>query len=307
MFVFALNNSAFNTSSNGSLAQLVLVASEDSSARSFDRELVQNVTLHVIATDRGGHEATRDILVNVLDVNDNEPHFVGNQVFNLQVDTRALVASRDDGTLVLHELHAEDADAGLNGLVRYDFFYSNEEIESTFALNRTSGRIVVRSVASLAAKPVWHLSVLASDRAQPASARRSSVAVLNVRVLNSLVASSKEADAVASSGNGGPSATTHSAIYVRFLHVAGLVKPRLLTKHRLKRLTNAVEEEDGDDDDDVNDTHQDIVYMATSVPANTTIGFALVVDHDESDAVTPSFTPTPRRSKLTMVRNDIII
>ena len=84
--------------------------------QALDREATpKGYLLHVIATDKGyptSHSSTVTTQVNISDVNDNFPQF------DSDVYTATLVEEQN-GTTVIAQISATDADEGNNGRISY--------------------------------------------------------------------------------------------------------------------------------------------------------------------------------------------
>lgn len=147
------------------------------SPRALDRELVQNIELNVIATDRiDSNDAKSGLLkvvINVIDINDNSPKFQ-NQIINLEFDEGLPIDTE------IIRLNAIDLDDDLNAKIQYEFTSSNEDIKETFSLNSTTGVLTLIKRLNYDQKNYWQLSIRATD--QSLSTRKSSIALINLRV-----------------------------------------------------------------------------------------------------------------------------
>ena len=119
--------------------------------RTLNRENVESYTLSVILSD-GSVQVQLVVNVNVKDVNDNAPVFVGLQDHHYITVTSAF--SR--GTTVL-KLEAVDKDSGSNGLVKYAIVSGNGD--GVFHING-NGRITLWKKLT---KKSYHLLIRASD------------------------------------------------------------------------------------------------------------------------------------------------
>lgn len=82
----------------------------------LDRESQANLSFTVIATDSGSPAMSSNITVNinVLDINDNDPEFLGNNfIFTVQENSA--------NTTIIARMNATDADDGDNGIVTFEF------------------------------------------------------------------------------------------------------------------------------------------------------------------------------------------
>ncbi|KAK2897019.1 hypothetical protein Q8A67_011507 [Cirrhinus molitorella] len=137
-----------------------------------DREIQTNYTLTLLASD--GVQQSRPVTVDILviDANDNTPTF--SQVsYNVELFTNML-----PGETVL-QLTAQDADAGLNGLITYAILAGDQ---GDFIINNRTGRITLALGVTLTVGRSYALTVRASDNA-PDTERRSSITTVYIEVL----------------------------------------------------------------------------------------------------------------------------
>ncbi|KAA0718253.1 Protocadherin-15 Precursor [Triplophysa tibetana] len=137
-----------------------------------DREKQTNYTFTLLATDgvQQSRPVTLDILV--IDANDNTPTFA--QVsYSVEVFTNML-----PGETVL-QLSAQDADAGLNGLITYAILAGDQ---GHFIISNRTGRITLAPGVMLVVGRSYALTVRASDNA-PDTERRSSITTVYIEVL----------------------------------------------------------------------------------------------------------------------------
>ncbi|KAK9964140.1 hypothetical protein ABG768_005338, partial [Culter alburnus] len=137
-----------------------------------DRERQTNYTLTLVASD--GVQQSRPVTVDILviDANDNTPTFA--QVsYSVEIFTNML-----PGETVL-QLTAQDADAGLNGLITYAILAGDQ---GDFIINNRTGRITLAPGVSLTVGRSYALTVRAADNA-PDSERRSSITTVYIEVL----------------------------------------------------------------------------------------------------------------------------
>ncbi|XP_076066701.1 protocadherin-like wing polarity protein stan isoform X3 [Oratosquilla oratoria] len=137
--------------------------------QSLDRERQGGYHITVTATDNGKKRLsdTTVVEINVVDVNDNAPVF-SESSYNASVPEDA--AKGTSVELVV----ANDADAGLNGRVRYTF-EGGDDGDGAFTLDPTSG--VVRTARTLDRESIanYKLVAVAVDRGEPT--RSSSVTI----------------------------------------------------------------------------------------------------------------------------------
>lgn len=143
---------------------------------SFDREKQESYTFYVKAQDGGRipQSATAQVTINVVDVNDNVPVFVApssNYSFQL------VLPSTDPGTVVF-TAHAVDNDTGINAQLLYSMVEGNRR--GLFAINETTGDVVMKNKVTRTDRGLHRLVVKASDLGQPKAL--SSAAVVNLFV-----------------------------------------------------------------------------------------------------------------------------
>ncbi|XP_074864859.1 protocadherin-16 isoform X1 [Carettochelys insculpta] len=128
-----------------------------STSRSLDRELVASYQLTVVARDHGTPQrsATTSLNVQVLDLNDNAPHFA-QAAYTVEVPEDLTV-----GALVL-QLVALDPDEGTNGQVSY---YLGNESLGMFQVEPQSGRIISAQALDRESQPSYSFLAKAVDSA----------------------------------------------------------------------------------------------------------------------------------------------
>lgn len=127
--------------------------------KALDREVEENYTLKVTATDGGSPPKSGSITVNVkvMDFNDNSPVF--------EHDTLKVEFPEDApvGFLLLR-VHASDPDQGSNGEVRYDFAEgSPEEVKGKFQIDPISGAVTLKSLVDFESARSYELNIQAYD------------------------------------------------------------------------------------------------------------------------------------------------
>uniref|UniRef100_A0A8C1U7X1 Protocadherin-15 n=1 Tax=Cyprinus carpio TaxID=7962 RepID=A0A8C1U7X1_CYPCA len=153
--------SIFSITSTGITRYLTLL-------KPVDREIQTNYTLTLVASD--GVQQSRPVTVDILviDANDNTPTF--SQVsYSVEIFTNML-----PGETIL-QLTAQDADAGLNGLITYTILAGDQ---GDFIINNRTGRITLAPGVTLSVGRSYALTVRASDNA-PDPERRSDVTALH--------------------------------------------------------------------------------------------------------------------------------
>uniref|UniRef100_A0A8C1W4J9 Protocadherin-15 n=1 Tax=Cyprinus carpio TaxID=7962 RepID=A0A8C1W4J9_CYPCA len=157
--------SIFSITSTGITRYLTLL-------KPVDREIQTNYTLTLVASD--GVQQSRPVMVDILviDANDNTPTF--SQVsYSVEIFTNMLPGE----TVLL--LTAQDADAGLNGLITYAILAGDQ---GDFIINNRTGRITLAPGVTLTIGRSYALTVRASDNA-PDTERRSSITTVYIEVL----------------------------------------------------------------------------------------------------------------------------
>ncbi|KAL2077330.1 hypothetical protein ACEWY4_026834 [Coilia grayii] len=125
----------------------------------LDREVATTHKLVLTAFDGGKppKSGTVDIYVDVLDVNDNAPHFTeGSYMITLKENAPV-------GTRVI-QVNASDLDEGLNGEVVYSFGDVNRKVRQLFDLNPVTGEITVKDHIDYEEKDNYEIDIQASDK-----------------------------------------------------------------------------------------------------------------------------------------------
>ncbi|XP_050668612.1 protein dachsous isoform X4 [Leptidea sinapis] len=140
----------------------------------LDRESQSSYTLNVVATDKGSPplHASRIINLRVTDINDNPPVFLDS------VYKTSVLEAATAGTPVI-QVTATDADEGENSEIRYSL--SSTPQSDWFSIDERSGLITTRSQVDCETNSMPQLTVVASDRGNPAL---SATATLLVTVLD---------------------------------------------------------------------------------------------------------------------------
>ena len=116
-----------------------------------DFESVQEYRFSIVASNPDGLNATRDVIVTILDVNDNSPIFE-EDVYNANV-----LENSSTGTDVI-TVTASDADSGTNGLITYSITNGN-----TFRIGPSTGVITVSNNLDREQVGMFSLTVRAAD------------------------------------------------------------------------------------------------------------------------------------------------
>ncbi|CAL4108899.1 unnamed protein product [Meganyctiphanes norvegica] len=127
----------------------------------LDRETQGGYLLTVTARDNGSPSLsdTTDVEITVSDVNDNSPVFS-------QMSYRASVLEDEPAGTSLLQLKAQDADAGLNGRVRYTF-EGGDDGKGAFSIDPTSGSVRTARPLDRETYAQYDLIALAVDRGSP--------------------------------------------------------------------------------------------------------------------------------------------
>ncbi|PAA91152.1 hypothetical protein BOX15_Mlig021649g3 [Macrostomum lignano] len=145
----------------------------------LDRESVSGYNFTLVAEDGGGLSGSAQLLVEVLDVNDEAPHF-------RQAEYNASVPEDAPGGHEVLRLWADDRDAGDNGRVTYSLAPEHQVLVGpVLSIEPDTGRVLVRSPSSLdfESRKRFEFAVLARDSgAEPKEARAN--VVVNVIDVN---------------------------------------------------------------------------------------------------------------------------
>ncbi|CAK8697279.1 unnamed protein product [Clavelina lepadiformis] len=99
----------------------------------LDREKISTYTLK-ITVDDGIHSSRTLLIVDVMDINDHKPQFTSdNYVIRIEEGSSALPS----GTKFIGSVHADDADSGINSMIRYSFV--NDSDQGRFLLDPSNG------------------------------------------------------------------------------------------------------------------------------------------------------------------------
>ncbi|XP_051166129.1 cadherin-related tumor suppressor isoform X1 [Leptopilina boulardi] len=146
----------------------------------LDYEDLVSYTLNITCSDAGHPRlsSVTTLRVNVIDTNDNPPAF----------PNTAIVRQIHEGVAVhgpIHTVTAEDPDSGENGIVSYAIAYQEpEDQKRRFGINPSTG--VIHTLLPIDREEIdtFKLTVVATDRAQPPSARLSAEKLVIVIVLD---------------------------------------------------------------------------------------------------------------------------
>ncbi|XP_017823827.3 LOW QUALITY PROTEIN: protocadherin beta-15-like [Callithrix jacchus] len=128
--------------------------------KALDREEQAELRLTLMAVDGGAppRTGTALVLVEILDINDNAPEFV-QPLYQVQISENSPLES------LVATVSARDLDVGINGEIFYSFFYGDEEISKTFALNERTGEIKIIRKLDFEKIVAYEVDIKASDRA----------------------------------------------------------------------------------------------------------------------------------------------
>ncbi|XP_023442898.2 protocadherin beta-15-like [Dasypus novemcinctus] len=128
--------------------------------KALDREEEPELRLTLMAVDGGAPPKTGTalVLIDVLDINDNAPEFA-QPLYTVQVPENS-----PPGSLIV-TVSARDLDTGINGEIFYSFFYGDEEIAKTFAINELTGDIKIISALDFEKSASYQVDIKASDGA----------------------------------------------------------------------------------------------------------------------------------------------
>ncbi|XP_055296378.1 protein dachsous [Sitodiplosis mosellana] len=123
----------------------------------LDREIRDMYRLKVIATDEGVPQmtGTATIHVHIIDVNDNQPTFPPHNVINIGEGTEL-------GT-VLTIASANDVDTYPSLAYSFDEVHTDEDALALFAIDRFSGKVLLKRPLDYEMRQEYQLKILASD------------------------------------------------------------------------------------------------------------------------------------------------
>ncbi|EDO25673.1 predicted protein, partial [Nematostella vectensis] len=153
------------------------VTGEITVGQRLDREGVEHYLLNVTATDNGRlntNDASVDVYINVLDVNDNAPQFEA-AVYHGEISESA------DKLTPIVTVKAIDKDSGSNGIVKYSLISGNDGDAFTILGN---GTIVNAEVLDREKKSTYNLEVRAVDQATSGGLEGVTRVVINVTDVN---------------------------------------------------------------------------------------------------------------------------
>ncbi|KAF5275554.1 hypothetical protein FQR65_LT04157 [Abscondita terminalis] len=121
----------------------------------LDREKISKYQIHVIAKDHGipSQSSTATVLLNVLDVNDNNPEFYPLKYF-VSVTEDAKIGSS------LLKVAASDPDEGENAMITFKIESGDDGL---FSVDEWTGVITLRGNLRSSPKPIYRLKISAKD------------------------------------------------------------------------------------------------------------------------------------------------
>ncbi|XP_035142177.1 protocadherin alpha-11 isoform X10 [Callithrix jacchus] len=130
--------------------------------KSLDREKTPELNLLLTATDGGKPELTGivQLLVQVLDVNDNDPEFDQSEY------KVSLMENAAKETLVI-KLNATDRDEGVNGEVTYSLMSIKPNGRPLFTLDQNNGEVRVNGTLDYEENKFYKIEVQATDKGTP--------------------------------------------------------------------------------------------------------------------------------------------
>ena len=145
------DNEHFILSVDGNTVELVL-------DKDLDRENQEEINLILTAMDGGSppKSGTVGIHVTVLDANDNAPLF-SQAVYEASVEENVPLET------VVVTVHANDADAGINGEVTYDFGHVPDDVKNRFSIDRTTGDMRIIGPIDFETETSFELRIKAKD------------------------------------------------------------------------------------------------------------------------------------------------
>ncbi|XP_030078648.1 cadherin-87A [Drosophila hydei] len=166
----------FNITSNDYFAINHTTGTIYTTAR-LDYEAVKEVKFTATVSDTGvpALTATADIVVDIINLNDNEPHFTQSEYyFNITENSpRGTVAGK---------VEAHDSDVGAFGELTYTLIGENNKY---FTIDAYTGNVMVANASILDREQLKELtlSVVAQDKA-PATVQKSATATIHINILD---------------------------------------------------------------------------------------------------------------------------
>ncbi|XP_026886490.2 protocadherin alpha-2-like [Electrophorus electricus] len=141
--------------------------------KSLDRERESVIKLVLTAIDGGSppRSGTLQVIINVLDINDNNPVFT-KPLYKVKVHENALVGSK------VITVSATDSDEGVNGELSYSIVNDEESLTlDQFSINPVSGDITIKGKIDHEENPAIELRIQAQDKGQPPRKSRCKVLI----------------------------------------------------------------------------------------------------------------------------------
>ncbi|MBN3308520.1 FAT4 protein, partial [Amia calva] len=134
----------------------------DYESSSSEKQSVHELTLTAIDGGKPARSGTTQISVQVLDINDNAPHFE-KSLYEMQLQENS---AKD--TVIL-TLKAVDLDQGSNGEILYSFAeHTSEKNQNMFKINAQNGEITVTADLDYEKTAMYEFDVRATDKGTPA-------------------------------------------------------------------------------------------------------------------------------------------
>ncbi|EDW37985.1 GL12362 [Drosophila persimilis] len=143
----------------------------------LDYEAVKEVKFLVTVSDTGvpALTSTADVVVDIINLNDNEPHFT-------QTDYYFNITENSPRGTVAGKVEAQDGDVGVFGEVTYTLIGENDKY---FSIDAYTGNVMVANASILDREQIKELtlSVVAQDKA-PATVQKSATATIHINILD---------------------------------------------------------------------------------------------------------------------------
>ena len=183
-FLYSLNDPSGAFEINPHTGSLMM-----KNAAKLDREKFQNgyVDLVVAALEfrpsvleigEQKDKSSVKVRINVKDDNDNSPTFIPTNTYTFTVDVQELAVGSVVGQVV-----AKDVDVGINGIVRYRIRTTDGQPDPSydyFGIDAATGHIRIKKLPLTKRK--YNLYVYAIDQAEVVDKRRSSMAIVQIKI-----------------------------------------------------------------------------------------------------------------------------
>lgn len=168
----------------------------------LDRENRNVYQLMVLAIDKGNPPLTGStvVVINVADINDNEPYFL----FPVKGNNTLQIPHTFPKSDVIVDVMAKDLDAGINGQISYSLNTINKS--APFAINRVTGAINLVESLSQKDTGLYIMTIVASDQAKEQQKATQTLLFIDVFFDNSTL--------IMSAGTAGPTRDVLIAIII---------------------------------------------------------------------------------------------